>query len=105
VPFFEDISVDYEPGTTKEVEMHDGSRLLLHKLPQDYDPSNPLHALRMLGESHKRGELLTGIFYVNPEGKDFIELLNLVDEPLNKLPTARVRPGRQVLDELMEELK
>jgi 2-oxoglutarate ferredoxin oxidoreductase subunit beta len=105
VPFFEDITIDYEPGTTKEVEMHDGSRLLLHKLPQDYDPSNPLHALRLLGESHKRGELLTGIFYVNPEGKDFIELLNLVDEPLNNLPTARVRPGRHVLDELMEELK
>jgi 2-oxoglutarate ferredoxin oxidoreductase subunit beta len=105
VPFFEDITIDYEPGTTKEVEMHDGSRLLLHKLPQDYDPSNPLHALRLLGESHKRGELLTGIFYVNPESKDFVELLNLVDEPLNNLPTARVRPGRHVLDELMEELK
>ena len=25
VPFFEDISVDYEPGTTQEVTMHDGS--------------------------------------------------------------------------------
>ncbi len=105
VPFFEDITVDYEPGTTKEVEMHDGSRLLLHKLPQDYDPANPLHALRLLGESRKRGELLTGIFYVNPESKDFIELLNLVNEPLNKLPAERVRPGRHVLDELMEELK
>jgi 2-oxoglutarate ferredoxin oxidoreductase subunit beta len=105
VPFFEDITIDYEPGTTKEVEMHDGSRLLLHKLPQDYDPSNPLHALRLLGESRKRDELLTGIFYVNPKSKDFIELLNLVDEPLNTLPTERVRPGRHVLDELMEELK
>jgi 2-oxoglutarate ferredoxin oxidoreductase subunit beta len=105
VPFFEDITIDYEPGTTKEVEMHDGSRLLLHKLPQDYDPSNPLHALRLLGESRKRDELLTGIFYVNPESKDFIELLNIVDEPLNALPTERVRPGRHVLDELMEELK
>jgi 2-oxoglutarate ferredoxin oxidoreductase subunit beta len=105
VPFFEDITIDYEPGTTKEVEMHDGSRLLLNKLPQDYDPSNPLHAIRLLGESHKRGELLTGIFYVNPESKDFIELLNIVDEPLHTLPIERVRPGRHVLHELMEELK
>src|SRR5467141_2192186 len=32
VPYFEDISVDYEPGTTQEVKMHDGSRLLLKKL-------------------------------------------------------------------------
>src|SRR6187399_3693221 len=29
VPFFEDITVEYDPGTTTEVRMHDGSRLLL----------------------------------------------------------------------------
>jgi 2-oxoglutarate ferredoxin oxidoreductase subunit beta len=85
--------------------MHDGSRVLLHKLPADYDPSNSIHAVRLLGESHKRGELLTGIFYVNPEGKDFIELLNLIEAPLATLSMERVRPERRVLDELMEELK
>ncbi|MDZ7290805.1 MAG: 2-oxoacid:ferredoxin oxidoreductase subunit beta [candidate division KSB1 bacterium] len=105
VPFFEDISVDYEPGTTKEVEMHDGSRLLLSKLPADYDPSNPLDAIRLLAEARQRGELLTGIFYINPNGKDFLELLNIVDEPLATLPAARVRPGPRALEELMEELK
>src|SRR5206468_12117358 len=31
VPFFEDISVDYDPGTTQEIALHDGSRLLLKK--------------------------------------------------------------------------
>ena len=31
VPFFEDIAVDYEPGTTQEVTMHDGSKLLLEE--------------------------------------------------------------------------
>jgi 2-oxoglutarate ferredoxin oxidoreductase subunit beta len=105
VPYFEDIAVEYEPGTTKEVTMHDGSRLLLSKLPADYDPSNPLHALRLLTEAKHRGELLTGIFYVNPTSKDFIELLHLVEEPLMSLPLERVRPGRQALDELMQELK
>src|SRR4029078_6446152 len=29
VPFFEDISVDYEPGSVQEVKMHDRSRLVL----------------------------------------------------------------------------
>ena len=38
VPFFEDITVDYDPGTTQEVKMHDGSRLLLKKLDESYDP-------------------------------------------------------------------
>jgi 2-oxoglutarate ferredoxin oxidoreductase subunit beta len=105
VPFFEDIAIEYEPGTTKEVTMHDGSRLLLSKLPVDYDPANAMHAQRLLAESKHRGELLTGIFYVNPAGKNFIDLLNIVDEPLATLPLERVRPGRQALDELMEELK
>jgi 2-oxoglutarate ferredoxin oxidoreductase subunit beta len=105
VPFFEDISIEYEPGTTKEVTMHDGSRLLLSKLPADYDPSNPLHALRLLGESRHRGELLTGIFYVNSASRNFVELLHLVDEPLATLPLERVRPGRQALEELMEDLR
>ncbi len=105
VPFFEDITIEYDAGTTKEVTMHDGSRLLLSKLPADYDPSNALDATRLLGESKLRGELLTGIFYVNPTGANFIDLLNIVAEPLNTLPLERVRPGRRALDELMEELK
>src|SRR5271169_4027793 len=37
VPFFEDIAVDYEPGTTQEVTMHDGSKLYLRKLEEGYD--------------------------------------------------------------------
>src|SRR5881398_1458946 len=40
VPFFEDIAVDYEPGTTTEVTMHDGSRVLLRKLEETYDPTD-----------------------------------------------------------------
>src|ERR1039457_3896637 len=40
VPVFEDISVDYDEGTTTAVTMHDGSRLLLRKLEQDYDATD-----------------------------------------------------------------
>src|SRR3954463_3460283 len=45
VPYFEDISVDYPAGTTQEVTMHDGSRLLLRKLEQEYDPTDKISAL------------------------------------------------------------
>src|SRR6266699_2284688 len=48
VPAFEDISVDYDPGTTQEIALHDGSRLLLKKLAKDYDPTNKAEALRVL---------------------------------------------------------
>ena len=105
VPFFEDISVEYDPGTTKEVQLHDGSKLYLKKVAEDYDPSDKLNAVRLIHETASRGEFATGVLYVEPDKKDFLTLLNLVDEPLAKLPLERVRPGRQVLDELMESLK
>ena len=105
VPFFQDITVDYEPGTATEITMHDGSRLILKKLATDYDPTNKVEALRVLTEAHDKGEIVTGLFYVDTKRKDFLELLNVVDEPLATLPESRVRPPKQVLDEVMEELR
>jgi len=105
VPFFEEISVDYDPGSTTDITMHDGSHLLLKKLATDYDPTNKTEALRLLTESHDKGEIITGLFYVDTKRESFLDLLNLVDEPLATLPESRVRPPKQVLDELMEELR
>jgi 2-oxoglutarate ferredoxin oxidoreductase subunit beta len=105
VPFFEDISIDYEPGTTTEVQMHDGSRLYLKKVAEDYDPTDSLNAIRMIKETARRGEFATGILYIESEKPDFLELLNVVDEPLATLPLERVRPGREALDEIMESLR
>src|SRR5437870_8260206 len=65
VPFFEEISVDYEPGSATEVTMHDGSHLMLRKLEEDYDPNDRIRAMTRLHQAHEQGEVLTGIFYVN----------------------------------------
>jgi 2-oxoglutarate ferredoxin oxidoreductase subunit beta len=105
VPFFEDISIDYEPGTTTEVRMHDGSKLYLKKLAEDYDPTDKLNAIRAIHETARRGEFATGILYIEPDKDDFVTLLNVVDEPLATLPLERVRPGREALDEIMESLR
>ncbi len=105
VPYFEDITVDYEAGAQTEIELHDGSRLLLKKLDRDYDPTRKTDALRVLTESHEKGEVVTGLFYVNTDKPDFIEMLNLVDEPLATLPEERVRPPKSALDEVMAELR
>ena len=105
VPSFEDISVDYDPGTTYDVEMHDGSHLRLRKLHEAYDPSNRISAVKALMESHEKGEVLTGVFYIDPKKPSFIDLLNVVDEPLGQLAENRVRPGKPVLDEIMSRLK
>jgi 2-oxoglutarate ferredoxin oxidoreductase subunit beta len=105
VPAFEEIDVDYDPGTTTEVTMHDGSHLRLHKLEEDYDPTNKVGSIKRLMDAHEKGEVLTGVFYVNTKAPNFIEMLNVTDEPLATLPESVVRPGREVLHEVMEELK
>src|SRR4249920_283020 len=65
VPAFEDIAIDYDPGTTIDVTMHDGSHLRLRKLEEEYDPTNRIKAITRLNEAHEKGEVLTGVFYVN----------------------------------------
>ena len=59
----------------------------------------------VLEEAAAKGEVLTGLLYVNTESPDFIELLNLVEEPLATLPQSRIRPSKAALDEVMEELR
>jgi 2-oxoglutarate/2-oxoacid ferredoxin oxidoreductase subunit beta len=105
VPAFEDISVEYDAGTTIEVTMHDGSRLRLRKLEEDYDPTNRIRAITRLNEAHEQGEVLTGVFYVNTKAPSFVELLNITEQPLATLPESIVRPGREVLEQVMEELR
>jgi 2-oxoglutarate ferredoxin oxidoreductase subunit beta len=105
VPFFDDIAVEYDAGTTKAVQMHDGSHLYLKKVAEDYDPTDKLSALRLLHETARRGEFATGVLYIEPDKDDFITLLGLVDEPLASLPLERVRPPKAALDEVMDALR
>jgi 2-oxoglutarate ferredoxin oxidoreductase subunit beta len=105
VPVFQEINVEYDPGTTVEVTMHDGSRLRLTKLEEDYDATNRIRAISRLHEAHEKGEVLTGMFYVNPTAPSFIDMLNVTDHPLATLPESVIRPGKAVLDEVMEGLQ
>jgi 2-oxoglutarate ferredoxin oxidoreductase subunit beta len=102
VPQFEDIAVDYDPDTTVDVQLHDGSHLRLHKVHEDYDPTDKTHAVNLLMDTHTKGEILTGVFYIDTQKPDFTSLLNLVDEPLATLPPERVRPTRETLASLMQ---
>jgi 2-oxoglutarate ferredoxin oxidoreductase subunit beta len=104
VPHFQEIDVEYDPGTTINVEMHDGSHLRLRKLHEEYDPTDRIAAISALMSAHAKEEVLTGIFYIDTQKPSFTEMLNLVDEPLGTLPDERVRPSREVLNDVMQRL-
>jgi 2-oxoglutarate ferredoxin oxidoreductase subunit beta len=105
VPFFEEISVEYDAGATKEVTLHNGSKIMLTKMAEDYQPTDKISALRLLHETIARGEYATGILYIEPDKQDFIELLGIVDEPLAGLPESKTRPGKAALHEIMESFR
>ncbi len=104
VPHFEDIAIDYDAGSTYDVTMHDGSHLRLRKLRDDYDPKDRVKAVKSLMEAHERGEVLTGVFYLDTQKPSFTDLLNMVDEPLATLPQERTRPSRETLAAIMSKL-
>jgi len=105
VPHFEDIAVEYDPGTTVAVRMHDGSHLQLRKLEADYDPGSRSRAVARLMESASEETVLTGVLFADPDAPDFLTRLGTVDAPLATLPQEAVRPSRAVLDEVNGSLR
>ena len=92
VPFFEDINVEYDPGTTTAVTLHNGSKILLTQAGGGLQPDRQDAArCGCCTRRRARGEYATGILYVEPDKQDFIDLLGLVDEPLASLDPSRGR--------------
>ena len=105
VPYYDDISVDIPEGEVQEVTMHDGSTLRIKKLGREYDPTNKFDALKALDEAGKKGEVLTGVFYIDTNKPNFMEMLGMQEAPLATLPESKVRPPKELLDQAMEELR
>ena len=104
IPYFEEIHVDYEPGSTKEVALHDGSLVLLKKLSEDHDPTDRIGAVRILEESRERGHLLTGLLYVDEQMEDFATRERLPERPLRDFGDEDLRIDREDFARLMAEL-
>ncbi len=100
VPAAEEIMVDYGEGESKEVTLHDGSRIILRKLDKGHDPTDRAHVMSMLEEANRNQELLTGLIYIKPEAPSLFDLYDLPAEPLNRMGQDRLRPSRQVLEEI-----
>jgi 2-oxoglutarate/2-oxoacid ferredoxin oxidoreductase subunit beta len=103
VPPAEDIMVSYAEGEAKEVTMHDGSMVILKKLERDYDPTNRTEAMRVIEEANANQWLITGLIYITKDQPSLVDLYDLPDTPLNRLPENRLRPSRQSLEELNKQ--
>jgi len=93
MPKREAIVADYSPGEVIEITLHDGSRLRLRKLAAGHDPGDRLAAINHIQSHQARGEVVTGLLYVDPGTEDLHEHLHTVETPLNRLTEAELCPG------------
>lgn len=104
IPFFEQINVEYEPGSVQEVELHDGSKITLKKTEHDYDPTCAINAMKTIKQAHIDKQFLTGLLYIDEQKPDFTSLLRVGEAALATLPEEKTRPDKAVLKEIMEAL-
>jgi 2-oxoglutarate/2-oxoacid ferredoxin oxidoreductase subunit beta len=102
IPRYEEVEVDYEPGTVQDVELQDGSHILLRKLDHDYDATDSTDAMRVIRESRSRGELVTGLLYVKPDATDLCTRERMAARPLVQMDEDELRIDRAGWDALMQ---
>ncbi|MGZ6006218.1 MAG: 2-oxoacid:ferredoxin oxidoreductase subunit beta [Rhizomicrobium sp.] len=100
-----EITADYAPGTVQMVRQHDGTYLKLSKLHADYDPTDRAAAMAYIQHHHNKGEVLTGLLYVEEQTDDLHANLNTVDAPLNRLDESVLCPGSAKLVDINAEYR
>lgn len=93
VPMKTEITISQAPGTTQEVILHDGSAIHIHKAIGELDIHDRRSAMRAIKDHNARDELLTGLLYVDTDPRDFHEMIETVDKPLNSLKEDVLCPG------------
>ena len=106
IPEYEPIVIeDHEPGVIQPVELHDGSHLMLKKLdPEKHDPTDKLAAFHLLEEARLNEQFITGLIFVDEDRKSLHETSHMIRTPLVHLTDEQIRPGRDVLDNILEHL-
>lgn len=101
----DEITADYDPGTSEDIHMPDGSILRLHKIDKDYDPHDEVAALNYVQTRQAEGEVVTGLLYIDPDASDCHEVLDTVQQPLNEMGPRELCPGSAVLEEINQSYR
>jgi 2-oxoglutarate ferredoxin oxidoreductase subunit beta len=101
----QEITADCGPGEVVDVRQHDGTFLRLRRLHADYDATNRERAMAYVQQHQSRGEVVTGLLYVDPMATDLHTAMNTSAQPLNALGKGQLCPGAQALDKLNASLR
>ncbi|MFO1292556.1 MAG: 2-oxoacid:ferredoxin oxidoreductase subunit beta [Rubrivivax sp.] len=100
-----EVKAEPAPGEVLELPQRDGSVMRLRKLRAEHDPTDRVAALTLVQAMYARGELATGLLYVDPAAGDLHQQLNTVPGALNKLGEAELCPGAAALAKINAALR
>jgi 2-oxoglutarate ferredoxin oxidoreductase subunit beta len=100
-----EITVDYEPGETIEVELFDGSTIMLKKFDADYDLTSRPAALGYLEKMRGEGLVVTGLLFIDEHLPELHEISHTARTPLKDLDYSMLSPGRAALEELQGRMR
>jgi 2-oxoglutarate ferredoxin oxidoreductase subunit beta len=93
------------PDSVRSVTMHDGSTVNFRALAEDYDPTNREAAYTYVRQAHERGEVATGLLYIDQGNPDMHEVNGTIEPALTSIPYEDLCPGNDMLQKLMEEYR
>jgi 2-oxoglutarate ferredoxin oxidoreductase subunit beta len=105
IPPRSEIKASYYRGDTHPVRLHDGSTILLRKVDPDYDPTRRNNALGFLENQRGRGEIVTGLLFIDQNVPDLHIQSRTVTKPLKALEFKQLNPGSEVLAELQQSMR
>ena len=89
----------------KAVTMHDGSVLRFRSVPEGYDPADRQNVEEYIRDRQSRGEIATGLLYLNESGPEMHELNHTPETALNGVPYSNLCPGADELAKLQEDFR
>ena len=105
MPLRREITADTATRTAVSVTMHDGSVVRFRRVAADYDPRDRDAAYAHVRERQERGEVVTGLLYIDESAAEMHGVAGTVARPLVDLPFEELCPGSGALAELMEEYR
>ena len=87
------------------VTLHDGSRILLRKADSSFPPTLRSAAMRYLEAHSSRGEVVTGVLYINEDMPLVHDIAGTTATPLTDLPYERLSPGSEALNRLQKRMR
>jgi 2-oxoglutarate ferredoxin oxidoreductase subunit beta len=105
VPPATEITTSYPEGSTTSVTLHDGSVVKLSKVSTDYDCSNRQNVLNHLRAIQAKGEVPTGLLFLDTDSVEMHDLSGTVDVPLSRVAFEKLCPGAAKLDALQEAFR